>query len=60
MISEKFNVNWGSYLASKKNIIYVKIDGRGSGYQGDKLLYELYHKLGSVEVADQIFVTRYV
>ncbi|GIY16389.1 prolyl endopeptidase FAP [Caerostris darwini] len=60
MVTEKFNVNWGSYLASKKNIIYVNIDGRGSGFQGDKILHELYRRLGTVEVFDQISVASYL
>lgn len=59
MVTEKFNVNWGSYLASKQNVIYVNIDGRGSGYQGDKILHELYRRLGTVEVFDQISVARW-
>ena len=48
------------YLASKKNIIVAQIDGRGSGGQGYKLLYEIYKKLGTVEVFDQLEVTEYV
>lgn len=57
-VSERFMVNWGYYLATRKNVIYGMIDGRGSGYKGDKILHELYHRLGSVEVEDQIAVTR--
>ncbi|KAF8793469.1 Prolyl endopeptidase FAP like protein [Argiope bruennichi] len=60
MVTEKFTVNWGSYLASKKNVVYVNIDGRGSGYQGDKILHELYRQLGTVEVFDQISVASYL
>ncbi|CAL1284638.1 unnamed protein product [Larinioides sclopetarius] len=60
MVTEKFSVNWGSYLASKKNVVYVNIDGRGSGYQGDKILHELYRQLGTVEVFDQISVASYL
>ncbi|XP_054717745.1 prolyl endopeptidase FAP-like isoform X2 [Uloborus diversus] len=60
MISEKFSVNWGSYLASKKNVIYAWIDGRGSGYRGDKILHEVYRKLGTVEIFDQLSVTSYL
>lgn len=51
-------MNFGKYLASNKNIIYAYIDGRGSGYQGEALKYQLYHKLGSVEIDDQIFVAK--
>ena len=34
------------------------IDGRGSGYRGDDLLFEIYYSLGGPEVQDQIEVTR--
>lgn len=34
------------------------IDGRGSGYRGDDLLFEIYYKLGKPEVQDQIDVTK--
>lgn len=58
MVTDKFYVDWGSYLASSKNLVYSWIDGRGSGNQGDKRLHEVYRKLGSTEVKDQIAVTR--
>lgn len=59
MVTDKFSVNWGSYLASKKNFVYTWIDGRGSGDQGDKRLHEVYRKLGTSEVEDQLTVARY-
>lgn len=59
LVNERFGVNWGYYLSTRKNIIYGTIDGRGSGYKGDKILHELYYHLGTVEVDDQILVTRY-
>lgn len=39
---------------SSHDIIYVRIDGRGSGLRGDKNLFALYRNLGTVEVEDQI------
>ncbi|XP_067139142.1 inactive dipeptidyl peptidase 10-like isoform X3 [Centruroides vittatus] len=60
MVTERFKIHWGSYLASKKNYIYAWIDGRGGGRRGEKILHEIYHRLGSVEVEDQITVTRYL
>lgn len=57
-VNERFYVSWGHRLATAKNIIYGLIDGRGSGYQGEKMLHELYHRFGTVEVDDQIQVTR--
>lgn len=60
LITEKFSIGWGTYLASKKNIIYAVIDGRGSGNRGDRILHELYRRLGTIEVFDQIAVTGYL
>ncbi|XP_067137399.1 A-type potassium channel modulatory protein DPP6-like isoform X2 [Centruroides vittatus] len=59
-VSEKFQLHWGIYLASKKNFLYVWIDGRGSGFQGNKRLHQVYGQLGIVEVEDYITVTRYL
>ena len=52
----RFNVYFGHYLASSRRTIYAMIDGRGSGYEGSKRLFELYHRLGTVEIQDQIAV----
>lgn len=59
-VDYRFHVNFGHYLASSRRIIYVMIDGRGSGYEGTKRLYELYHKFGTVEIEDQIEVAAYL
>lgn len=56
----RFSVYFGHYLASSRRTIYATIDGRGSGYQGTKRLYELYHKFGTVEIQDQIDVAAYL
>lgn len=57
-VTDKFSLDWGSYLAANKSIIYAAIDGRGSGLRGDKLMLSGYRKLGTVEVIDQINVTQ--
>ncbi|XP_018327764.1 venom dipeptidyl peptidase 4 isoform X2 [Agrilus planipennis] len=59
-VIKKYSMDWGSYLASNKSIIYAMIDGRGSGLKGDKMLFSLYRALGTVEVSDQINVTRQI
>uniref|UniRef100_A0A669C269 Uncharacterized protein n=1 Tax=Oreochromis niloticus TaxID=8128 RepID=A0A669C269_ORENI len=53
-----YRVNWSTYLASTEKIIVASFDGRGSGYQGDKLMYEIYKSLGTKEVEDQITAAR--
>jgi dipeptidyl aminopeptidase/acylaminoacyl peptidase len=60
LVSEQWSVDWGTYLASNRNFIVAQIDGRGSGFQGDRLLHELHYRLGSVEIEDQIAVTKYL
>ncbi|KAG7188926.1 hypothetical protein KM043_008527 [Ampulex compressa] len=60
LVTEMFKIDWNTYLASRKNMIVVQIDGRGSGGQGYKFLHEVYYRLGSVEVADQLEVTEYL
>lgn len=59
-VVEKFNLDWGSYLAANKSIIYAFIDARGSGLKGDAMLFSIYNKLGTKEVIDQINVTRQI
>lgn len=57
-VIKKFTLDWGSYLAANRSIIYARIDGRGSGLRGDKILHEIYKKLGTVEVEDQIHTAK--
>jgi len=53
-MSDRFAVDWGVSLVSAKGIIYASIDGRGSSGQSDDFMFEVYRRLGSVEIADQI------
>ncbi|XP_040213797.1 dipeptidyl peptidase 4-like isoform X2 [Rana temporaria] len=58
-VDQYFRLNWATYLASTEKIIVASFDGRGSGYQGDKIMHEIYRKLGTVEVEDQISAGRH-
>nr|CAD7408174.1 unnamed protein product [Timema poppensis] len=57
-INDAYTLSFGTYLATNRSIIYGLIDGRGSGLRGNKLLFSLNRKLGTVEIEDQIAVTR--
>uniref|UniRef100_A0A8C5I500 Dipeptidyl peptidase 4-like n=1 Tax=Gouania willdenowi TaxID=441366 RepID=A0A8C5I500_GOUWI len=57
-VDYSYSVGWSTYLASTEKIIVASFDGRGSGYQGDKLMHELYKRLGTYEVEDQIAAAR--
>uniref|UniRef100_A0A4W5RWP2 Fibroblast activation protein, alpha n=1 Tax=Hucho hucho TaxID=62062 RepID=A0A4W5RWP2_9TELE len=54
----RYRLNWGSYLSSTEGIIVASFDGRGSGYQGDKIMHSIYQRLGTFEVEDQITAIR--
>ncbi|XP_058118923.1 venom dipeptidyl peptidase 4 isoform X2 [Anopheles coustani] len=49
-----WSIGWGTHLASNRSVVYAKIDGRGSGNRGDRLMFQIYRQLGTVEVQDQI------
>lgn len=52
-VSDDFRIDWGTYMSSHNDIIYVRMDVRGARGHGKK---KLYRHLGGVEVADQINV----
>ncbi|NWY51800.1 DPP4 peptidase, partial [Chionis minor] len=53
-----FRISWATYLASTEKIIVASFDGRGSGYQGDKIMHAINRRLGTYEVEDQIAAAR--
>ncbi|KAJ8253351.1 hypothetical protein GJAV_G00211970 [Gymnothorax javanicus] len=53
-----YRLNWATYLASTEKIIVASVDGRGSGFQGDKIMHAIYQRLGTYEVEDQISAVR--
>lgn len=57
-VSDRYRVDWGYHLSTSRGVIYALIDGRGSGYQGDKMLHEIYRQMGTVEIQDQIKVAK--
>uniref|UniRef100_A0A674F870 Dipeptidyl-peptidase 4 n=1 Tax=Salmo trutta TaxID=8032 RepID=A0A674F870_SALTR len=54
----RYRLGWAAYLASTEKVIVASFDGRGSGYQGDKLMHSIYRRLGTYEVEDQITAAR--
>ncbi|XP_048835537.1 inactive dipeptidyl peptidase 10-like isoform X1 [Brienomyrus brachyistius] len=59
-VSDQFLLDWDSVLVSSDNVIVVRLDGRGTGFQGQRVLHAVYERLGSVEVQDQIAVLEYM
>ncbi|KAK7873601.1 hypothetical protein R5R35_009292 [Gryllus longicercus] len=56
-VSDKFDINWGTYMSSHNDVVYIKLDVRGARGQSSPALYR---RLGGVEVQDQISVLRYL
>lgn len=55
-MTDRWKIDWSSYLASARDYIVVQVDGRGSSGQGYHLQHQIYKKLGAVEVEDQLEV----
>ncbi|XP_062259430.1 inactive dipeptidyl peptidase 10-like [Platichthys flesus] len=53
-VSERFSLGWESVLVSSDKVIVARLDGRGSGSQGQRVLHQLHMGLGTVDVQDQI------
>lgn len=54
MVTDKFHVDWDSVLIDTDNVIVARFDGRGSGFQGLKVLEEIHRRIGSVDAKDQV------
>ncbi|XP_041097411.1 inactive dipeptidyl peptidase 10 isoform X2 [Polyodon spathula] len=53
-VTEQFALDWGSVLSSSLGAVLARLDGRGSGNQGQKLQQAVRQKLGSAEVKDHL------
>ncbi|KAM4561757.1 inactive dipeptidyl peptidase 10-like [Fundulus diaphanus] len=53
-VSGRFSLGWESVLASSDRVVVARLDGRGSSFQGQKILQAVHQNLGRVDVQDQI------
>ncbi|XP_018325145.1 inactive dipeptidyl peptidase 10 isoform X2 [Agrilus planipennis] len=56
-VTDKFRVDWGTYMSSHCDVVYIRLDVRGSLGQSSRALY---HRLGGIEVQDQITVLQHL
>ncbi|CAG2058285.1 unnamed protein product [Timema podura] len=56
-VSEKFSINWGTYMSSHNDVVYVKLDVRGAKGQGTR---PVFRRMGGAEVHDQVTVLRHL
>ncbi|KAF2888787.1 hypothetical protein ILUMI_17386 [Ignelater luminosus] len=59
-VTDVFSLGVENYFVTNRKYIYAYIDARGSGRAGENLLFSLYRKLGTIEIEDQIAVTKYL
>ncbi|GJQ85661.1 hypothetical protein Trydic_g20209 [Trypoxylus dichotomus] len=57
-ITERFSTGFQNYAVTNRKYIYAYIDGRGSGKKGDKMRFQIYKGMGTVEIQDQIAVMK--
>ncbi|KAI5737154.1 hypothetical protein M8J76_010559 [Diaphorina citri] len=60
IISDRFSIDFHTYLVSKRHVIVVHIDARGSAYRSKEQEHSVYRNLGRYEIADQIAVVKYL
>ncbi|XP_035250449.1 inactive dipeptidyl peptidase 10-like [Anguilla anguilla] len=53
-VNDRFRLDWDSVLVSSDSVIVARLDGRGSGFQGQRVLQAIHQRLGTVDVQDQI------
>ncbi|XP_031438313.1 inactive dipeptidyl peptidase 10 isoform X2 [Clupea harengus] len=59
-VNDRFSLDWTSVMVSSHDVIVVQVDGRGSGFRGQKVLQEIHPQLGNLEVQDQIAALQYM
>lgn len=58
-ISDSYSSGVMNYFVTNRTYIYIYIDGRGSGKDGQNKMFQIYRSLGTIEIEDQIYVTKY-
>ncbi|KAL1021891.1 hypothetical protein UPYG_G00019380 [Umbra pygmaea] len=59
-VNDEYQLDWDSVLVSCDEVIVARLDGRGTGFRGQKILHQIHHRLGTVEVQDQIAALEYL
>ena len=59
LVSYQWRVDWATFLCSSKGYVFISLDVRGSGYQGDNHRKVVHRQLSKVEVGDVMYVIRY-
>ncbi|XP_067356170.1 inactive dipeptidyl peptidase 10-like isoform X2 [Channa argus] len=53
-VTEEFKLDWDRVLVGTEQLIVARLDGRGSGFRGQRVLEQVHQRLGTVDAEDQI------
>uniref|UniRef100_A0A8C9WCN4 Inactive dipeptidyl peptidase 10-like n=1 Tax=Scleropages formosus TaxID=113540 RepID=A0A8C9WCN4_SCLFO len=59
-VGDWFQLHWESVLISADSVIVARLDGRGSRFQGQRVLQAIHRHLGITDVEDHIVAVQYV
>ncbi|KAM7365707.1 hypothetical protein PAMP_016621 [Pampus punctatissimus] len=59
-VTEEFSLDWDWVLVGSEQVIVARLDGRGSGFRGERVLQQVHQRLGTVDVKDQIAALEYL
>ncbi|XP_008323283.1 inactive dipeptidyl peptidase 10-like isoform X2 [Cynoglossus semilaevis] len=59
-VTEEFFLDWDSVLVGADQVIVARVDGRGSGLRGQRVLEQIHQRLGTVDTDDQIAALEYL
>uniref|UniRef100_A0A8D8VLD5 Venom dipeptidyl peptidase 4 n=1 Tax=Cacopsylla melanoneura TaxID=428564 RepID=A0A8D8VLD5_9HEMI len=60
IISDRYSVDFHTYLVSKRLVVVARIDARGSSFRSKQQEFAVYRNLGRYEIEDQIAVVKYL
>uniref|UniRef100_A0A8D3CSC1 Inactive dipeptidyl peptidase 10-like n=1 Tax=Scophthalmus maximus TaxID=52904 RepID=A0A8D3CSC1_SCOMX len=58
-VTEEFRLDWDWVLVGSEQVIVARLDGRGSGFRGQRVLQQVHLRLGTVDAEDQIAALEY-
>ncbi|XP_041637700.1 inactive dipeptidyl peptidase 10-like isoform X2 [Cheilinus undulatus] len=59
-VTEEFRPDWEWVLVGSEQVIVARLDGRGSGFRGQRILQQVHQGLGTVDTEDQIAALEYL
>ncbi|OZJ04293.1 hypothetical protein BZG36_02573 [Bifiguratus adelaidae] len=59
LVSQRWALDWQTYVASRFDAVVVTVDGRGTGFKGRKFRSPVSERLGELETLDQITAARH-